>query len=66
MIEKFTKQLIDKLYIEIQKKENQKKLNEMIKIILETIELDLKINLPQTTSLKINTTIPTLIYNSYN
>ena len=32
----------------------------------ETIELDLKINLPQTTSLKINTTIPTLIYNSYN
>jgi deoxyribodipyrimidine photo-lyase len=32
----------------------------------EKIELDLKINLPQTTSLKINTTIPTLIYNSYN
>ena len=32
----------------------------------ETTVLDLKTNLPQTTSLKIDTTIPTLIYNSYN
>jgi deoxyribodipyrimidine photo-lyase len=32
----------------------------------ETNVLDLKTNLPQTTSLNIDTTIPTLIYNSYN
>jgi deoxyribodipyrimidine photo-lyase len=32
----------------------------------ETSVLDLKTNLPHTTSLNIDTTIPTLIYNSYN
>ena len=32
----------------------------------QTTLLDLKTNLPETTSLSIDTTIPTLIYNSYN
>jgi hypothetical protein len=37
MIEKFTKHLADKLYVELQKKDNQKRLNEIIKVILANI-----------------------------
>jgi hypothetical protein len=37
MIDKFTKQLTDKLYIQFQKEENQKKLNECIKILIANI-----------------------------
>ena len=37
MIDKLTKQLTDKLYLQLQKEENKKKLNECIKIFIAHI-----------------------------